>query len=243
MRIIGGSANYKGIIFESETDVVDARRVNGDIVITKTKKKDRVSKTASVMRKIPFIRGIWVLIEVFLSAPKGFLLTILAIGATLNIIGKNLTSTTVNIASITNYNIIMVVLVIGIIKFSNLSKYHGAEHKVFNAYLKGKELTVENVKKESRISVDCGSNLAVFFILINAIFFLLDMFTLYIPIISWSLAYELFIAEDKMGLLKPFRLLATLFQKFLLTAEPNDSQIEVGIAGIKELLKEDNQEK
>lgn len=238
MRIIGGSASYRGIIFESEKEVVNANRVHGHIIITK-RKKDKIIKPANKMKSIPFIRGLWVWIEVLLSAPKGFLLTILAMGMFLIIISNTLTNTTTSTINIMPLIIAMIVFTLVIIRFSKLSYYHGAEHKVFNAYSKNKELTIDNVRKESRISEDCGSNLAVFFILINIIFLLLDMYAFYTPIISWTLAYELFIAEDKIGILKPFKLVSSLFQKYLLTAEPNDNQIEVGIAAIKELLKED----
>ncbi|MCQ4924980.1 DUF1385 domain-containing protein [Tissierella carlieri] len=236
MRIIGGSASYRGIIFESDTNVVNAKRIGKDIFIS-NRRKDKTVETASKIKSIPFIRGIWVLMEVFLSAPKGFLITILAMGMTLTIFSNTVIGTSTDTVNMTFYIIAMICLPIGIIRFSNLAKYHGAEHKVFNAYLNNKELTIENVKKESRISADCGSNLAVFFILINLVFLLTDIFTLYSPILSWTLAYELFIMGNKVGILKPFRLIAGLFQKYLLTAEPNDSQIEVGIAAIKELLK------
>lgn len=240
MRIIGGSANYKGVIFESETDRVDVRRIKGNIVITKTKKKDEIVKPASKIKSIPFIRGIWVLIEVLLSAPKGVLLTILAMGILLIAFSNTLVGTTINTINIAVYNIAMIVLTIGVIKFSKLSKYHGVEHKVFNAYSNNKELTIENVKKESRVSADCGSNLAVFFIFINMIFFLLNIFTPYSPILSWTLAYELFIIGDEVAILRPFRLVAELFQRYLLTSEPDDGQIEVGIVAIKELLKQND---
>ena len=38
MRIIGGSASYRGIIFESDTNVVNAKRIGKDIFISNRRK-------------------------------------------------------------------------------------------------------------------------------------------------------------------------------------------------------------
>ena len=37
-------------------------------------------------------------------------------------------------------------------------QYHGAEHKVINCYESGDQLTIENIKKHSRIHARCGTN-------------------------------------------------------------------------------------
>jgi uncharacterized protein YqhQ len=41
---------------------------------------------------------------------------------------------------------------------SGSAGYHGAEHKVYNAYLKGKDITLDNVILQSKLSVHCSSN-------------------------------------------------------------------------------------
>ncbi|WP_224654515.1 DUF1385 domain-containing protein, partial [Escherichia coli] len=41
-------------------------------------------------------------------------------------------------------------------------KYHGAEHKVINAYENGLPLPVENVQAQSRLHYRCGSSFLLF---------------------------------------------------------------------------------
>ncbi len=48
--------------------------------------------------------------------------------------------------------------------------YHGAEHKTIFCYEKGQELTVENVKKQSRFHPRCGTSFMILMILISVIF-------------------------------------------------------------------------
>ena len=48
--------------------------------------------------------------------------------------------------------------------------YHGAEHKTIFCYEKGLELTVENVRKQSRFHPRCGTSFMILMILISIIF-------------------------------------------------------------------------
>ncbi len=48
--------------------------------------------------------------------------------------------------------------------------YHGAEHKTIFCYEKGLELTVENVRKQSRFHPRCGTSFLILMILISVIF-------------------------------------------------------------------------
>ena len=48
--------------------------------------------------------------------------------------------------------------------------YHGAEHKTIFCYEKGLELTVENVRKQSRFHPRCGTSFMILMILISVIF-------------------------------------------------------------------------
>ena len=61
---------------------------------------------------------------------------------------------------------------------NELVKYHGAEHKAVNAYEKCKninELTLENIKKSSRIHKKCGGNLVMYVILFMFLYILLPI--------------------------------------------------------------------
>ncbi len=48
--------------------------------------------------------------------------------------------------------------------------YHGAEHKTIFCYEKGLELTIENVRKQSRFHPRCGTSFMILMILISVIF-------------------------------------------------------------------------
>ena len=48
-----------------------------------------------------------------------------------------------------------------------LFQYHGAEHKVINAYEKGVKLTVENVQKQSMLHYRCGSSFIILTIIVG----------------------------------------------------------------------------
>ena len=58
-------------------------------------------------------------------------------------------------------------------------QYHGAEHKTINCYEYGDELTVENVKKASRLHDRCGTTF-IFLVLIVSI--------LIFALVNWALA-------------------------------------------------------
>ena len=61
-----------------------------------------------------------------------------------------------------------------------LFSYHGAEHKTIFCYEHGKELTVENVREESRIHPRCGTSfllvVVVVSILVNSVVRLANSF-------------------------------------------------------------------
>jgi uncharacterized protein YqhQ len=126
--------------------------------------------------------------------------------------------------------------------------YHGAEHKTIHCYEKGHKLTVANVKRYTTIHPRCGTSFLFLLIGISIILYVLIpargfwsafgfRLLLLIPLVSIS--YEVLKISDKMqnGLL--FRAISApgkLIQK-LTTKEPDDQQIEVGIAALDLLLR------
>src|SRR5690606_25648748 len=46
-------------------------------------------------------------------------------------------------------------------------QYHGAEHKVVNAYENGLPLTIENVQNQSRLHYRCGSSFILFTVIVG----------------------------------------------------------------------------
>lgn len=126
--------------------------------------------------------------------------------------------------------------------------YHGAEHKTITCYEKGMELTVENVKKCSRIHDRCGTTFLVFVMLISILVFacvealfgvsiekgwriLLKLALL--PVVA-GLSYELLkaLAKTNCRVFYPLKLPGLLLQK-LTTREPDDKMIEVAITAFK----------
>lgn len=126
--------------------------------------------------------------------------------------------------------------------------YHGAEHKTINAYEAGEELTVENVKRYSRIHERCGTNFLMIFMItsvvaysILAIFFKptfeyrLISRAVAIPALI-SIAYEILALSSES---KVFSITFNSFGKLLqlvTTREPEDDMLEVSIEALKASL-------
>ena len=52
-------------------------------------------------------------------------------------------------------------------------QYHGAEHKVINAYENNLPLTVENVQAQSRLHFRCGSSFMLFTVIVGMFIYFL----------------------------------------------------------------------
>jgi len=121
--------------------------------------------------------------------------------------------------------------------------YHGAEHKAINCLENGFELTVENVRWQSKQNKRCGTSFMLFVMLISLIVFIclpsgnlayrIVSRILLIPIIS-GVSYEFIRLAGKTDnpvlniLSKPGLLL-----QGLTTKEPDDSMIEVAIKSVE----------
>ena len=121
--------------------------------------------------------------------------------------------------------------------------YHGAEHKCINCIEHGLELNVENVRKSSRQHKRCGTSFLLFVMIVSVIFFLfirtdslalrIVIRLLLIPVIA-GVSFEFIRLAGRSDnvfvnlLSKP-----GLALQRLTTREPDDSQIEVGIASVE----------
>jgi uncharacterized protein YqhQ len=131
--------------------------------------------------------------------------------------------------------------------------YHGAEHKTVNAYEAGVPLEVEAVKGHSKAHVRCGSSF-MFMVLLIAIlvFSLIGRPTLWLMVLSRvllvpviaALGYELvyFAARHADNLLVKVIIAPGLWLQAMTTREPDDGQIEVGIAALKLVLEAEQAE-
>jgi len=128
--------------------------------------------------------------------------------------------------------------------------YHGAEHKVVNAYEAGVPLEVEAVKKYSTAHARCGTAF-IFIVLIVAIFVfaLVGQPTLWIRILSRIalipviavIGYEImkFGASHIENPIVRVLLAPGLMLQAITTREPDDSQIEAAISALNEVIKID----
>lgn len=121
--------------------------------------------------------------------------------------------------------------------------YHGAEHKCINCIEHGLELNVENVRKSSRQHKRCGTSFLLIVMVVSVIFFFfirtsdpvmrIVIRILLIPVIA-GVSFEFIRLAGKYDnkcvdiLSKP----GLLLQK-LTTKEPDDDQIQVGIASVE----------
>ena len=121
--------------------------------------------------------------------------------------------------------------------------YHGAEHKFINCIEQGMDLTVENVRKSSRLHKRCGTSFLLIVMLISIVFFLfirvdnrilqLLLRLVLIPVIA-GVSYEFIRLAGRSDhmLVNLFSKPGLLLQR-ITTREPDDSMIEVGIASVE----------
>ncbi len=139
-------------------------------------------------------------------------------------------------------------------------EYHGAEHKTIACYEAGEELTVENVRKHTRLHPRCGTSFLLFVMVISIIiFFLIPQFTFInniflrklmsilvrlclLPVVA-GLSYEVIkLAGKSKNKCVSFLTKPGLWLQKITTREPDDKQIEVAIASMKPCIPEDKEE-
>ncbi len=121
--------------------------------------------------------------------------------------------------------------------------YHGAEHKSINCIENGLELTVENVKAQSREHKRCGTSFMLYVMVLSVLFFMVirvDNFwlrivfrLLLIPVIA-GVSYEFikFAGRTTNPVINALSKPGLLLQK-LTTREPDESMIEVAITSVE----------
>lgn len=121
--------------------------------------------------------------------------------------------------------------------------YHGAEHKSINCIENGLDLTVENVRTQSRQHKRCGTSFLLFVVFISLIFFLFIRVeqvwlqavirVLLVPVIA-GISYEIirFAGNSDNKVIVAISKPGFALQK-LTTREPDDSMIEVAIASVE----------
>lgn len=127
-------------------------------------------------------------------------------------------------------------------------QYHGAEHKVINAYESNLPLTVENVQAQTRLHYRCGSSFILFTVIVGMFVYLLVPTEplwarvinriLLIPVVL-GISFEVLQITNVMRNVPVLRVLGYpgLWLQLLTTKEPTDDQVEVAIASFDELLR------
>ena len=130
-----------------------------------------------------------------------------------------------------------------------LFKYHGAEHKTINCFESGDELTVENVRKHTRLHKRCGTSFLIIVMIVSMIVFMFlrtDNVTLrvlsriiLVPLIA-GISYEIIKLAGKCDniFVKIISAPGMALQK-VTTKEPEDEMIETAILSLKGVLEEE----
>lgn len=121
--------------------------------------------------------------------------------------------------------------------------YHGSEHKCINCIEHGLELTVENVKKSSRLHKRCGTSFLLFVMIVSIILHFFVRFEsavwniivriLLVPVIA-GISYELikWAGNSENKVIVALSIPGLMLQK-ITTKEPEDDMIEVAIRAVE----------
>ena len=122
-------------------------------------------------------------------------------------------------------------------------QYHGAEHKVINAYEAGDELTVENVRRHSREHKRCGTSFLLYVVVISILIFsIINVDNVWLRVVARlgmlplvaGVAYEwIRLAGRHENALVNALSRPGMWLQGLTTREPDDSQLEVAIASFE----------
>lgn len=238
---IGGRALKNGIMLQSDNGIVFATQNKNTINFEIIKFGHTKKLGENILNKIPLIRGVY---NFFFVDGNLFSRIIIIFGLFLEIFGFNIKSSNNNYLS---YSYIILSLIfcittlsITIYNFKNIKsilQYHGAEHKIINAVEQGIPININNVKKCNRISYGCGTIFIIFvlicYMIINIISHKLIVLNF---ILSIAIAEELYMSDFlyRYGV-KYLFVLGGYIQKHITTLEPDDEQLQLGIACLNKL--------
>jgi len=127
-------------------------------------------------------------------------------------------------------------------------QFHGAEHKVINAYEAGVDLDVPNAREFSRLHPRCGTSFLFIVLLVSILLFSvmpdLGFFArlayrvILIPVLG-ALSYEILKFSDRHRNSRIMRILVApglAFQR-LTTREPDDDMISVALEAVKTVIR------
>ena len=162
--------------------------------------------------------------------------------------------------------VVYIVLVSRMKEMKRVFAYHGAEHKTIRCYEAGLPLTVENVRKMTRLHPRCGTSFLLVVMILSILVFtvassgllaavpslkqlsasspvvyklIMVVFKLLLLPLIVGIAYEInrFVGRHDNWLTRLVTAPGMWFQNYT-TNEPDDSMIEVGIAAVQAVLPE-----
>ena len=201
----------------------------------------KLSISLTIMFSVLLGVGLFILLPLYATKLLGLVLQ----GISKNSLFFNLTDGVIRV-----FIFLLYIVLIGVWKeMARIFMYHGAEHKVIHAYEGDEELTVENVRKYSPLHPRCGTSFLMIVMVVSILVFsfipqhwpFLYKFLsriIFIPIIAGT-SFELlkFSAKMKDNPVMNFMIQPGLMLQRLTTREPDDSQIEVAIRALEEVLK------
>ncbi|MGQ9571226.1 MAG: DUF1385 domain-containing protein [Thermodesulfovibrionales bacterium] len=134
-------------------------------------------------------------------------------------------------------------------EMKRIFEYHGAEHKVIHAYENRRRLIVKEVKDYSTCHLRCGTSFLLIVMVVSVLVFsiiprdwsyinkFLSRLILIPAIAGISFEFLKFASKMKDNLLVNIIVQPGLMLQRLTTREPDDSQIEVAIRALEEVLK------
>ncbi|ORT99111.1 hypothetical protein D081_2185 [Anaerovibrio sp. JC8] len=128
-------------------------------------------------------------------------------------------------------------------------QYHGAEHKTIACFEAGEALTVENVRKHTRLHKRCGTSFLLIVMLVSIfVFAFLGWPDLWLRILSRvvllpvvaGISYEIIkLSANSDNCVLGWAIKPGLWLQHMTTREPDDDMIEVAIESVKAVLPED----
>lgn len=129
--------------------------------------------------------------------------------------------------------------------------YHGAEHKTIFCYEKGEELTIENVRRQSRFHPRCGTSFLILTLLVGIVISMcIPIQTVWLRVLikvallplTVGIGYELIkLAGRKDNAFTRFISAPGLWIQRLTTKEPDDGMIECAITAFTAVVPEDSE--
>lgn len=148
--------------------------------------------------------------------------------------------------------LVYIVLCSQMTEMKRVFMYHGAEHKAIFCYENEEELTVENVKKQTRFHPRCGTSFMILMLIVGIVIglfvpvapfgigFLRPVIKILLLPVSCGIGYELIkICGKHDNAFTRFIAAPGLWAQRITTKEPDDKMIEVAIKAITAVIPDD----